>query len=129
LALNDELDNTAFQATFADSMTVVHDRWNGTEFLEGVSSILTDRGGVAPPAPVAFYEAYVGSDSAHAHLLYSYGVQDVFLVLVLALPEERVVGHHRLDLNEEYGISSPPDPTWFPVQPGDTGETQRGDGE
>jgi hypothetical protein len=41
----------------------------------------------------------------HQHVLVASGKPDVFLVLVLDLPADRVLGHHLLDLDRLYGLT------------------------
>ena len=52
------------------------------------------------------------SDSgSYLHYLFWYGVANVYLVLV-ADEGGSLRGYHRLDLNEKYGLTSPPNPVW-----------------
>lgn len=82
--------------------------------LSVVEQVLEARGGDAPPREPELSRCYVSSDGQHGHLLFWYGVPNVYLVLVLALPGRSLIGHHRLDLNEKYGLPVPSDATWWP---------------
>jgi hypothetical protein len=37
-------------------------------------------------------------------VLFDWGRPDAFLVVVMVIPERRVIGHHFLDLGRKYGI-------------------------
>lgn len=51
---------------------------------------------------------YVASDQRHSHVLFQYGIPNLFLVIVVAHEADVVLGHHFLDLDEMYGLSSTP---------------------
>ena len=56
----------------------------------------------APPAAV-----YRSADGRFDHVLYPCNRSNAYLVVIVALVEGRVLGHHVLDLKREY--SMPPD--------------------
>ena len=93
-------------------------RWPAAAFLEYVQHAMLERGGTPAAQTPDLSNTYVSTDGRHAHLLYWYGVPNVYFVVVLTLPDESVAGHHRLDLNEKYGLPQPSDPTWFPEREG-----------
>ena len=88
---------------------------NVDAMVRQVEGILEARGGVAPGKKPELTNAYASRDGRHAHFLFWYGVPNVYVVLVMAMPERSSFGHHRLDLNEKYGLPVPPDPTWWPA--------------
>jgi hypothetical protein len=109
-----ELSEAEFNATFGSAMRPVAAPADLEASLAAVEQILEARGGDAPPREPELSHSYVGADGHHAHLLFWYGVPNVYVVIVLALPGRSIIGHHRLDLNEKYGLPVPSDPTWWP---------------
>lgn len=109
-----ELTDTGFHSTFGRTMRPADARWPPSVFMDHVVRAINARRGVPAPRAPELTNTYVSDDDRHAHLLYGYGIPNVYLVVVLSLPEERVVGYHRLDLNQKYGLPPPADPTWFP---------------
>ena len=51
---------------------------------------------------------YIAGDERHTHVLLHCGIPNVYLVIALAHPDDVVFGHHILDLNEKYGLTTPP---------------------
>jgi hypothetical protein len=106
------LTEAEFKATFCDPMVDI----SGREDL--VSDGVIDFGpylraaepGIAPlellsdTPPAAVYRS---ADGRFDHVLYPCNRSNVYLVVVVALRDDRVHGHHVLDLKKEYG--SPPD--------------------
>ena len=50
---------------------------------------------------------YLSGDQRYTHVLIAYGIRNVYLVIVIAHETDSVLGHHLLDLNEKYGLTSP----------------------
>ena len=108
-----ELAETDFHATFAEPMKLAGSRWADSALGADVERIVRERRGIPAPRAPELEKAYVAGDERHAHLLYWYGVPNVYFVVVLSLPSEAVVGFHRIDLNDKYGLPSVPDPCWL----------------
>ena len=104
------LSEAEFKATLSDRMVDI----NGREDLvqaEGVIDLepylRAAEPGIAPlellsdvpPAGV-----YRSSDSRFDHVLYPCNRSNVYLVVVVALGDDRVHGHHVLDLKHEYPL-------------------------
>ena len=47
---------------------------------------------------------YRSEDGSFDHVLIPYGVENVYLAIIVDRVEESVHGHYLLDLNEEYGV-------------------------
>jgi len=47
---------------------------------------------------------YRSEDGRYDHVLIPYGVENVYLAIIVDREEQRVHGHYLLDLNEEYGV-------------------------
>ncbi len=47
---------------------------------------------------------YRSEDARYDHVLIPYGVENVYLAIIVDRTEQRVHGHYLLDLNEEYGV-------------------------
>ena len=47
---------------------------------------------------------YRSEDGRYDHVLIPYGVENVYLTIIVDLVEQQVHGHFLLDLNEEYGV-------------------------
>jgi hypothetical protein len=52
----------------------------------------------------AIRHVYESPDQHYEHVLFDWGRPDAFLVVVMVIPERRVIGHHFLDLGRKYGI-------------------------
>jgi hypothetical protein len=52
--------------------------------------------------------SYASPDGRFQHLLFPEGRKNVYVVLVANVEEGCLLGHHRLDLNEKYGLPTPP---------------------
>lgn len=48
---------------------------------------------------------YVAGDERHTHVMFNWGVANLYLVVVVSHEEDSVWGHHILDLNEKYGLT------------------------
>jgi len=47
---------------------------------------------------------YRSEDGIYDHVLIPYGVENVYLAIIVDRSAQRVHGHYLLDLNEEYGV-------------------------
>ena len=110
-----ELSEAEFNATFGSSMQPLEAPEASDASLAIVAQILEARGGEAPPREPELSHSYVSADGNYGHHLFWYGVPNVYVVIVQALPGRSMIGHHRLDLNEKYGLPAPSDPTWWPL--------------
>ena len=110
-----ELSEPEYKATFGPSMTSTPPPEDLVSIVGYVRAVLASRGGQMPPQEPELGDVYTGSDERYRHLLFWYGVPNVYLVVVVALAgrEETIFGHHRLDLNEQYSLPVPSDPTWW----------------
>jgi hypothetical protein len=110
-----ELSETDFKATFGPSMESSPPPQHLGAIVSYTEAVLASRGGEPPPREPELSDSYIGSDRRYRHFLFWYGVPNVYLVVVVAVAEgeETVFGHHRLDLNEQYGLAIPSDPTWW----------------
>lgn len=50
---------------------------------------------------------YVSGDQRYRHVMLSYGIANTYLVIIVAIEKDAILGHHFLDLNEKYGLVSP----------------------
>ncbi len=109
-----ELSETEFASTLAGPMRAERE----CPFAEA-ARVYTDlaiasRHGEPPRQPPELSNVYACADGRHMHLLFWYGVPNVYVVVVLEMPTGTIEGHHRLDLNEKYGLPRPIDQTWWP---------------
>ena len=103
------LSDAEFHATFASPMRDIygteHDAINIWPYFEAI-----------PPKdlqPFAISDAEVAhvyrtGDEKADHVLIATTTKNVFLVLVISHAVRQVVGHHMLNLNEKYGLETPP---------------------
>lgn len=47
---------------------------------------------------------YLAADRKHSHVMFSFGEPNRYLVLVINHQNNNVLGHHILDMNQEYGL-------------------------
>lgn len=57
--------------------------------------------------PESVERVYRRGEAQFDHVLVETTTRNVFLVVVVDLPSDRVFGHFLLDLNEEYGLLTP----------------------
>ena len=57
---------------------------------------------------IQFEHEYLAGDQQHTHILLNYGVPNLYLAIVVAHSTDSVLGHHFLNLNEKYGLTSTP---------------------
>jgi hypothetical protein len=109
-----ELSEAEFKATFADPMVPQDSVPFARAAKAYVDVAIASRHGAAPECEAELSKTYLCGDGRHAHLLFWYGVPNVYAVVVLSMPDGTILGHHRLDLNEKYGLPLPVDRTWWP---------------
>ena len=108
------LTETEFKATVKDPMVNIKGREDGVDpdgVLDLDPYLREAEAGIAPlellsDAPPA--AVYRSADGRFDHVLYPCSRSNVYLVVVVALHDDRVLGHHVLDLQREYSL--PPDP-------------------
>ncbi len=107
------LTEAEYKATFSDPMVDIKGREDALD-ADGVLDLdpylQEAEAGIAPlellsDAPPA--AVYRSADGRFDHVLYPCNRSNVYLVVVVALVEGRVLGHHVLDLKTEYSL--PPD--------------------
>lgn len=105
------LTEAEYKATFCDPMVDIKGREDVVDD-EGVLDLepylLAAEAGIAPlellsDAPPA--AVYRSADGRFDHVLYPCNRSNVYLVVVVALGDDRVFGHYVLDLEREYGPS------------------------
>jgi hypothetical protein len=62
-------------------------------------------------------QTYASGDDRHVHLILWYGVPNRALVLVIDRPQELIIGHHLLTVDDEGGTSGFPWPIKTPKFP------------
>ena len=50
------------------------------------------------------HEDYLSADEKYTHVLWFYGVKNVYLVIIINNVKGQIEGHYLLDLNVEYGL-------------------------
>lgn len=48
---------------------------------------------------------YFNEPESHQHVLINTGMENIYLVIVVAVAQKAVYGHHLLNLNNKYGLS------------------------
>jgi len=105
------LSAAEFQKTFGPEMTEITGRENEVS-PSGVLDIKPyfqaipgrDLRPHSVPECIAEY-VYRSSDSRYDHVLFPTATENVYLVLVVDLAADKVLGHHILDLAELYGLN------------------------
>ncbi len=54
---------------------------------------------------IELHAIYMSEKKGYVHILFSWGVENLFLVLVTSPSEKQVHGYHILDLDSEYGLN------------------------
>lgn len=110
------LSEDEFRATFRERMLDIIGREDDL-FPDGVIDIepyLTvvpesDLQGMSliPDAPPT--NVYLSGDGQFTHVLYRLNRSNVYLVVVVKMKPDDVLGHYVVDLGKEYGLTNPPD--------------------
>jgi hypothetical protein len=101
-----ELSEAEFKATFTPPM-----RRLGMEesppvrlnMKEYVTEVITALALPTSTADIQIHYVYVGQDESFTHVNFSWGVQNLFLVIVIDNHNRAIHGHRILDLNKLYG--------------------------
>ena len=103
-----ELDEAQFRATFVPPMREVgeDEEFEALDLSEYVADCLKAHSLPATLESLEIHHVYVGGDAKYSHVMLSYGAANRYLVVVTDNAEGRIVGHHLLDLNTKYGITS-----------------------
>jgi hypothetical protein len=104
------LTDNEFQQTFSPSMQDITGR---EEVEDGVldvapyyGTIPTGDFGSHQPHEDFVDRVYRTSDNRFDHVLFMTRTQNVFMVVVVDLPNGQILGHHLLDLNSKYGLDA-----------------------
>ena len=108
-----ELSDEAFHATFGPRMIEIQVSAEPAALLQATAAdVLLNRAAQLEEVSLRLDRAYSADPGPYIHYLFWYGVTNVYLVLVAEATGGALYGYHRLDLNEKYGLPSPPDPVW-----------------
>lgn len=104
-----ELSDAGFHATFSQKMKETRDLGFDDSLLDRYLELLA----LASPdlidwSAIEMELSYVGTDKHFQHMLYPEGRKNVYLVIVADLISQRIHGHFVLDLNDKYGLPTPP---------------------
>lgn len=101
-----QLNQSEFDATYSDPMRRVPlDAEPPFDFWVYFDEIPEDEFQGHDCSECAVDYAYTSGCGNFQHVLLNSQTQNVFMVLVLNLGQQEVVGHRLLNLNDEYGIS------------------------
>ena len=103
-----ELDEAQFHATFVPPMREMGDNeeFEALDLSGYVTDCLKAHSLPTTLESLEIHHVYVSGDARYTHVMLSYGEVNRYLVIVTDNAEGRIVGHHLLDLNTEYGITS-----------------------
>jgi hypothetical protein len=62
-------------------------------------------------ADIEIHDVYLSGDKRHTHVLFFFGERNRCLVVVASHEPDSIKGHYLLDLDKEYGLTSP-DSRW-----------------
>ena len=100
-----ELSSAEFRRCFAVPMRDVTDAHQPAADIGWYVNLLTPQGvGATRIGDVAY--VYRDGGYRYDHVLLDTGTENTFLVVVVDLGAAAVLGHHLLDLNIEYGLST-----------------------
>lgn len=104
-----ELTHEQYIATMAIPMRLVEaedDSYGPFPIGEVVDSLIQGLSLPTTRETMDIHYVYMNDRDHFCHILFNWGVKDVYLVLVTRPRERRVHGYHILDLNAAYGLDS-----------------------
>lgn len=103
-----ELSHSEFQATFAGPMRRLgaDESFRPVPLGDYVSECISHHALPTSREDIQIEHVYVAADHRHTHVMLHYGIPDLYLVVVVTHDTDSVLGHHLLNLNEEYGLTT-----------------------
>jgi len=103
-----ELSDEEFKATFSMPMRFVEADASPPTVVnlrDYLSACLTDLRLPTTVKDIEIHYVYISGDEKYEHILFFYGVKNIYLVIVVDLKNATVFGHHILNLNAQYGLT------------------------
>ena len=103
-----ELSDSEFHATFAAPMRRLgaDESFRPVPLGEYVSECISHHALPTSRENIQIEHVYVAADQRHTHVMLHYGIPNRYLVVVVAHDKDSVLGHHLLNLNEKYGLTT-----------------------
>ncbi len=100
------LSEIEFQATFTVPMTdITTSAEEVVDVWPYIETVLDSEYKSANTEDWDVDHVYINQTETHQHLLINTGMKNVYLVVVIAVAERQIYGHHLLNLNQNYGIA------------------------
>src|SRR4051812_5138365 len=102
-----QLSKQEFLSTFSNPMRrlAAEESYRPIPLKDYVSECINSLRLPTTSEDIQIHHVYVSGDRKHTHVLFHFGEQNRYLVVVVAHEPDFVQGHYVLDLNEEYGLS------------------------
>ena len=103
-----ELSDSAFHGTFALPMRKLgaDEMFRPVPLGEYVTACIDHYNLPTSRENIDIDHVCVAGDERHTHVMLNWGVANLYLVVVVSHETGSVLGHHILDLNEKYGLTS-----------------------
>ena len=102
-----ELTDEEFHGTFAEPMRELGDDEEppAIDIRNYVGRVIRLKRLPTSNDDIQLHNIYVNGTHTYTHVMFWYGVPNVYLVIVIENDGPRIHGHHILDLNEKYGLA------------------------
>jgi hypothetical protein len=103
-----ELSESEFHGTFAPPMRRLgaNETFRPVPLGEYVTECIVRHSLPTSREDIDIEHVYVAGDERHTHVMLNWGVANLYLVVVVSHDADSVLGHHILDLNDDYGLTS-----------------------
>jgi hypothetical protein len=104
-----ELNDSEFHATFAEPMRELKEGEVGVTLplAEFVAEAIHKHQLPTTVEDIEIHHVYENGTGTYTHVLFWYGIPNVYLVAVIHHTGPSLYGYHVLDLNAKYGLNEP----------------------
>jgi|GEM_PF-6319806 len=102
-----KLTNEEFKATFKAPMRLLgeNDEPSAVDITDYTEKIITAESLDISISDIQIHYIYHNFDSTFEQVLLNYGIENLFLVIVINLKSTDIAGYYILNLNEKYGVN------------------------
>jgi len=101
-----KLSDKEFHKTFSPPMQELgfDDETSGINLKKYIQKIIKKEKLKTSTKDIEIHYVYHSPNEKYEHILFNYGVNELYLVIVINLINKDIIGYHILDLLEKYGI-------------------------
>lgn len=101
-----KLTDNKFQETFLPPMRFIEEdeESSGINLKKYVQKIIKNENLNTTIDDIEIHYVYHTSDEKYEHILFYFGISELYMVVVNNLETRKIMGYHMLDLIEKYGL-------------------------